>query len=580
MKLSAGTLAIVASIAFASFSSNATERFIVKFKAPVARTMAASAKDATVRAKQSTSQLSAAIAENATHVRTMPNGVSVIAVENTGDAQAVADMIKATGLVEYAYPDVEVKATPLVEAKGYVANKASSGGYNDPSFNEQVHFLPPSQQFKGASDILNAQKQVISPKSVIGVAVLDTGYFQHPDVNFNTAAGYDFINRDADAIDQYGSCTQGHGLAVAGIISASIDNNLNIAGIVKNVQTVPVKVISSGCGEKSGSMSDLIDALNWLGGINVAGVPPYNGPKIHVVNMSLGVDNTSCIAPLQDAVNNLKSKGISVVASAGNEMAASNANAPANCNGVINVGSVNVQTGQIGDVSNRGSRVDIAASGEGVPTVAHFTNQTVYFSGTSAAAPVVSGVLALAYSNVNMDNSAQNVAVVNTVQKLLKTTATPMANPAQACTDTSGVSDDCFKGGIINANKFVKAFTLLSEAKIERPYVMDGAGTCESDRQNSVMMDKASLCSSLALKLAEAPQSTGIGSIKLYKGAAMNNLNEVASSKVSNMAVDTNANDLSINYGMSYCDDSTNDATCSPIMPVINRGDLECGGTS
>ena len=71
---------------------------------------------------------------------------------------------------------------------------------------------------QGASDILNAQKQVTIPKTQIGVAVLDTGYYPHPDINFNVAAGYDFINRDADALDKFGSCTSGHGLSIAGII--------------------------------------------------------------------------------------------------------------------------------------------------------------------------------------------------------------------------------------------------------------------------------------------------------------------------------------------------------------------------
>ncbi|WP_236758373.1 S8 family serine peptidase [Aeromonas caviae] len=506
MKLKFSALAIVVSVTCASFTTNATENFIVKFKTPALKTTATSAKSAIAHAEQSTSQLSAAIAEDASHVRSMSNGMDVITVENVADAQAVAEMMQASGLVEYAYPDVEVKATPLVESKGYTASKAT-GDYNDPSFVEQVHFLPRSEQFKGASDILNAQKQVTSPKTQIGVAVLDTGYYPHPDINFNVAAGYDFINRDADALDKFGSCTSGHGLGVAGIISATINNNLNIAGIASNVQTVPVKVIASGCGENIGSLSDLIDALNWVGGVSVAGVPAYSGPKINVVNMSLGVNNTACIAPMQDAIDNLNAKGISVVASAGNEMVASNANAPANCAGVITVGSVNAQSGMIADVSNRGSRVDIAASGEGVPTLTEFTDQTVYFSGTSAAASIVSGVLALAYSNVDMNSSEQNIGLVNTVKKLLQTTASPMGSEAQACTDASTASDDCFNGGIIDANKFVKAFTLLAESKIERPYAMKTEGSCESNRQNDVMKGAASLCQSLALKLADTAYS-------------------------------------------------------------------------
>jgi len=566
--------ALVAISTCASFGATATERFIVKFKAPAHEVGTLSAK-ASARAKQtSVGQLSAAIAEDATLVRGMSGGMDVIAVAGA-DAQDVVEKMQASGIVEYAYPDVEVKGTPLIESKAVPTNNFQ---YNDPSFSEQAHFLPNSAQFKGASDILNAQKQVVSPKSTIGVAVMDTGYFNHPDINFNVAAGYDFINRDNDPIDLYGSCTSGHGLAVAGIISATTNNGLNVAGIASNVQTVPVKVISSGCGEKSGSLSDLIDALNWIGGQPVSGVPAYSGPQINVINMSLGVDNTNCIAPLQDAVDNLSKRGVSIVASAGNEMAASNANAPANCNGVINVGSVNVQTGQIGDVSNHGSRVDIGASGEGVPTLADFTDQTVYFSGTSAAAPVVSGVLALAYSNVTMSSTEQAIGMVNSVPKLLKTTAIKMPNAAQQCDASSTESADCFNGGILDANKFVKAFTLLADSKIERPYVKTKPedASCANDRKDKVMSENANLCKTIALKLAEAPQATGIGSIKLFKGADMQSLTEVATSKVSGMTIDPSAS-VTDRYAFKYCDDSADDSTCSEAIPVDNKGDLSCG---
>lgn len=553
------SILIISLAACFSFSSVAAENYIVKFKAGNSK-----AKSGLISSKQSSvSKLGAVIDSKAEHVRSMSGGLDVVSIDSADENTVEA--LKMSGVVEYAYPDLDVKAVPLVESSPL---NTKSSGYNDPSFPQQVHFLPPSEDFKGASDVFAAQGLVSSPKQTVGVAVLDSGYYNHQDISFDTASGYDFINRDPDALDSYNGCVDGHGLAVAGIISASINNSKNISGITNNTAIVPVRVIGAGCGERGGNLSDLIDALNWISGEPVAGVPDYSGPAISVVNMSLGVDNTQCIQPLQDAVTRLVNSGVSVVVSAGNEMSSSSANAPANCDGVINVGSVNVQTGQIADVSNRGARVDVAASGEGVPTIGYFTDETVYFSGTSAAAPVVSGIIALAMSSQKAVPSDGAVDARKTIRDLLKATSTSMPVASQNCQSGAGDFAECFGGGIVNASKFVSAYSILSDGRLEAPYIATAnTSDCGVLRKDYVIESETPSCKAIAFKMKSKIYDTGIKSVSLMK-TNNGDTSKAGQSMLSNMVLDPNYNGENVSYSAVYCyggDSDGGDKCSTPI---------------
>lgn len=549
-----------------SFSSVAAENYIVKFKKSDAQ-----ARSGLISSKQSSvSKLGAVVDSKAEHVRSMSGGLDVVSIDSPNDD--TIELMKMSGVVEYAYPDLEIKAVPLVESAPL---SVKMGGYNDPSFSQQAHFMPPSNDIKGGSDILAAQNMVSSPKQTVGVAVLDSGYYNHQDISFNTASGYDFISRDTDALDGYNGCVDGHGLAVAGIISATINNGKNISGITNNTSIVPVKVIGSGCGERGGNLSDLIDALNWVAGNPVSGVPAYSGPDIGVINMSLGVDNTQCIQPLQDVITTLVDSGVSVVVSAGNEMSSSSANAPANCNGVINVGSINVQTGQIADVSNRGSRVDVAASGEGVPTIGYFTDETVYFSGTSAAAPVVSGVVALAMSSQSAVPEDGYTDARKTIRDLLKATSTSMPVPSQNCQSDAGAFAECFGGGIVNASKFVKAYSLLSGGILEAPFVASpSASECNEMRKENVILNKIPSCKAVAFKMKSKIYDTGIKSVSLMK-TRDGETTKVGRSVLSSMVLDPNYNGEDVSYSAVYCYGGNSDDGDKCSAPV----DLDIGET-
>lgn len=232
------------------------------------------------------------------------------------------------------------------------------------------------------------------------VAVIDTGVdYNHPDLAANIwtnpdeipgdgidndgngyvddVHGYDFVNHDADPMDD-----QGHGTHVAGTIGAVGNNGVGVAGINWQVQIMALKFLDA---TGSGSTSDAIDALNYA----VA-----NGATI--VNASWGGDPYS--QALYDAIRNARDAGVIFVAAAGNN-GANNDQAPFYPAGydlanIIAVAATD-RNDRLASFSNYGATtVDLAAPGVDIlSTKPNNTYQTA--SGTSMAAPHVAGVAAL-----------------------------------------------------------------------------------------------------------------------------------------------------------------------------------------
>jgi subtilisin family serine protease len=261
------------------------------------------------------------------------------------------------------------------------------------------------------------------------VAVLDTGLVSHPEFLGRVLPGYDFISnpsnagdgdgRDADATDPgdwvseediaAGSLGSGceaessswHGTHVAGIIAAAADNGIGVAGIAPAASILPVRVIGK-CG---GSQADLIDGIRWAAGLEVIGVPLNPNPAA-IINISLG-SMRSCSPELQATVDLVSARDIIIVSSVGNDNTDASLFSPANCLGTLTVSALS-RDGQRAHYSNFGSAVDLAApggdrSGGILSTVDSGTTNALgadyrELIGTSMAAPMVSGVLALARS--------------------------------------------------------------------------------------------------------------------------------------------------------------------------------------
>lgn len=237
------------------------------------------------------------------------------------------------------------------------------------------------------------------------VAVVDTGVdVRHPDLANNIwfneqemkgsagvdddkngfvddVYGWDFANNRANAFDD-----NLHGTHCAGIIGAEV-NGIGTVGINQRVRIMPLKFLDS---TGSGSTDAAIEAIDYA----VA-----NGAQ--VISNSWGGGGASSF--LNEAIQKAISKGIYVVAAAGNEAANNDftGSFPANFLGVISVGSSD-ENDQLSSFSNFGARsVFIAAPGSRIYST--FPGGSYGFlSGTSMATPQVAGALALALS-VNKD---------------------------------------------------------------------------------------------------------------------------------------------------------------------------------
>jgi subtilisin family serine protease len=215
------------------------------------------------------------------------------------------------------------------------------------------------------------------------VAVLDTGVdATHPDLTGHVRAGADFVDGDADPRDEFG-----HGTAVAGVIAASTNNKVGVAGISWGATVLAERVLGK---QGSGSMctvaAGIIDAVD-------------AGAK--VLNLSLGGPGDACPLIVEKALSYAHDHGALVVVSAGNDGAKGNpVDYPAGCSGAFAVGATDTRDRKAG-FSEYGPQVDITAPGVGILTTTWQEGGKhgyAFESGTSLSAPIVTGAAALLLS--------------------------------------------------------------------------------------------------------------------------------------------------------------------------------------
>jgi serine protease len=217
-----------------------------------------------------------------------------------------------------------------------------------------------------------------STGSGVVVAVIDTGVDStHPDLAANTLRGYDAVTNTAGP----GTDGNGHGTHVAGTIAAVTSNNVGVSAVAPDVKILPVKVLSD---NGSGYSSDTAEGIIWAAD---------NGAK--VINMSLGGPSKN--AAVTNAIAYARSKGVTVVAAAGNErQSGSPTSYPGADQGVIAVAAT-TSADSYASYSNSGSYVDVAAPGSGIISTYPQKLGQAYASlnGTSMASPHVAAVAAL-----------------------------------------------------------------------------------------------------------------------------------------------------------------------------------------
>jgi len=350
--------------------------------------------------------------------------VWVLSVANARTPDALAELAKALeqdGAVMYADPVRRMypQFTP-----------------NDPLFPLQWSLQDPISG-------INAQAawDVQQGSTGLAIAVVDTGIVDHPDLAGRVLPGYDFVSDAASARDGDGrdpnprdegdwsapdDCFPGwpgedsffHGLFVSGLIAATPNNGIGIAGIDFNAKIVPVRALAR-CG---GTEADVYEAMLWASGAPVAGVPPNPNPA-RIVNISLGAFG-GCSAAVQEAVDDALAQGSVVVVAAGNETLDAADFNPANCSGVITVGA----TTNVGDrtsYSNYGTRIDLSAPGGDAGGVSSLILSTyvegvtapgaptyAIAAGTSFAAPLVTGTVSLMLARNSLLTSGRVLSIL------------------------------------------------------------------------------------------------------------------------------------------------------------------------
>lgn len=239
----------------------------------------------------------------------------------------------------------------------------------------------------------------------VTVVVIDTGIdLDHPsfgpDSDRNGVAdriiySYDFVgSNDANASD-----VQGHGTHVAGIVGSS---DAAYSGIAPGVNIVALRVLGD---DGRGSSSDILEAINWV----VANAARYN---IAAVNLSLGnstFDQVPAAGYASTQFKALANAGVIVVSASGNaygERSVQGVSYPSSDAYSLSVGAV---WGYAGNLPSQSGTVDAIAyfsqrddseSDIFVPGVSITSAQNggtyVAMSGTSMAAPEISGMVALA----------------------------------------------------------------------------------------------------------------------------------------------------------------------------------------
>ena len=309
------------------------------------------------------------------------------------------------------------------------------------SFVESIHYDRPTGGEMNRVAVLTGARAAQTAYGYngagVGVAVIDSGVTNwHDDLGQSpntpgvrlkngqrVSAFVDFVNGRTSSYDD-----NGHGTHVAGIIAGNGADSLGVrAGIAPSAHLVSLKVLDD---RGRGVISNVIAALDWT----LTNKSAYN---LRVVNLSVGAAVTESYKtdPLALAAKRAVDAGIVVVTAAGNlgknadgQLQYGAITAPGNAPWVLTVGAYShegtvVRTDDVmAGYSSRGptaidfqAKPDLVAPGTGVVSLSS-ASSTLYYTkpeylltgsnvgsykpylsltGTSMAAPVVSGTIAL-----------------------------------------------------------------------------------------------------------------------------------------------------------------------------------------
>ncbi|HEY8799158.1 MAG TPA: S8 family serine peptidase, partial [Candidatus Limnocylindrales bacterium] len=279
----------------------------------------------------------------------------------------------------------------------------------DEKIEAEAQTIPTGISRVGATRSSVSQIDGVDQRVDADVAIVDTG-IGLGQTDLNVVGGYNCSSATTTAWrDVYG-----HGTHVAGTVGA-IDNGDGVVGVAPGVRLWAVKILNDS-GE--GLLSWYVCGLDWIAAQHDPNDPTR--PLFEAINMSVtkwGRDDGNCgntnIDILHRAICRLVASGVTVVAAAANDSGNAALRVPAAYSEVITVSALADTDGQPGglgghrcfpwgtydyddtfaDFSNYGPVVDLMAPGKCIWST--IPGGYAYMSGTSMAAPHVTGAVAL-----------------------------------------------------------------------------------------------------------------------------------------------------------------------------------------
>lgn len=393
---------------------------------------------------------------------------STLAVADVADdmraSEAVAAAQEVPGVVSvqpnFVYRLVdEVPAGALDESAASIADEQAEG---DEDVSAQALGMPnddyvytrdpnkPYNQYWLYTTRITRAWNLVHTDNTVTVATLDTGVdFDHPDLEDNLLMDYawDAYNNKPLSASVPNGDRIGHGTMVAGIISARANNGIGLAGASYNATILPVKVFND-TGAPEATTASVLSGYKYV--VDLA--TSKTVPNLRVINTSFGSYNTYsssgyCLKDeaLRKAIVSAKNAGIVTVCSGGNGKDGKPRTDniyPADFDECVAVTALNTDNTNC-YWSDYNKKKNISAPGLLVTTT-DATGGYSKASGTSMAAPIVSGVFALLFA-------AESVATVDDACNAVYATATPISDAENDRTDISG------SHGAIDASAAVEA---------------------------------------------------------------------------------------------------------------------------
>jgi hypothetical protein len=267
----------------------------------------------------------------------------------------------------------ELDGVPAVLAAGVVGRR---GLLIEGNFEAKTSTLgiDPRRDEQWGLDRLDFGRYVYDGSGVV-VAVVDTGVdATHPDLIGKVLPGYDVYDEKSNGQKD----PNGHGTHVAGIIAATLGNEIGVAGLAPGVKVLPVRVL-----DETGYGDDTLVAKGVLWAV-------LNGA--HIINLSLGGPDRDPL--LAEAIEIAVGAGVAVVAAAGNDGLFGSPVSYPGAHPLVTSVAASAPNDTRALFSTIGSYVDITAPGISILSTWPKGSYS-YQSGTSMATPFVSAATAL-----------------------------------------------------------------------------------------------------------------------------------------------------------------------------------------